>query len=665
MLKNISIKVRLISILLILIVTIIALSINLSFNKYIEYKEATFLKNGVFLSVKISTLVHEIQKERGMSSGFVGSSGKKFGDELKAQRIESDKKKEDLEQFLATFKFDTTVYPKTLFDAISRALSELNNLKEIREKITSLSISAQDVLNYYTNLNNNFLETISSISKISSNNDLTKSLISYSNFLLSKERSGVERAVLTNTFAKDSFADGMFIKFIKLITEQDSYINSFNISSSDKNKEFLQMKLENNIVAEVNKMREIAISKYDKGEFGVEAGYFFTTITQKINLLKEVEDELSKNLLLEIEEIILTAEYKMSLFISINFIVVLLSIIFSYILISDITRELNDLKDRATNLANGDGDLTKRLLVNSNEIGKASAEINKFIEKIHLTIGSSKDTSYESASIANELYATSIQIGNRVENEAQIIDVIVKSSKEMEELLRDSIIEAEETKKDIINASENLEDARSKILDMVAKINKSSQIEEELARKLNQLSTDAEAVKNVLTVINDIADQTNLLALNAAIEAARAGEHGRGFAVVADEVRQLAERTQKSLSEINATINVIVQAIVDASEQMNINSKAISELSSVSNEVEHKINDTSTIMQNSAKVADKSLIDTIKISNSVKDKIQEVEEVNELSSSNARSVEEMVVTIEHLHKTTEELSKKLNEFKTQ
>jgi len=128
------------------------------------------------------------------------------------------------------------------------------------------------------------------------------------------------------------------------------------------------------------------------------------------------------------------------------------------------------------------------------------------------------------------------------------------------------------------------------------RIMEASHKQNELADNLARLSSDAEQVKGILTVIGDIADQTNLLALNAAIEAARAGEHGRGFAVVSDEVRKLAERTQKSLTEINATISVVVQAIGDNSDSLNNNAKEMNKLTEDLAQVNQKMEEVLSVM---------------------------------------------------------------------
>lgn len=330
-----------------------------------------------------------------------------------------------------------------------------------------------------------------------------------------------------------------------------------------------------------------------------------------------------------------------------------------------ITTPLQNLIKRAQNLSSGEGDLTRKLEIEGNdEIGEGSKAINAFIEKVRILISEAKQLSSENSSVSHELSTTSMQSGKRIEDSTVLINDTTNKASQMQSQMQESIKEAENGKVELEKADNNIQEASDSIVNLTEQIQESASTEIELARKIEQLSHDTEQVKQVLTVINDIADQTNLLALNAAIEAARAGEHGRGFAVVADEVRSLAERTQKSLIEINSTISIIVQAVSDSSEQMGANAKKVENLTQVASEVKEKILLMEKTMRGAISLSDKTAKSYIENGKEIAHIIESVSKINALSTENARSVEEIAGAAEHLNKMTEMLNNKLSEFKT-
>jgi methyl-accepting chemotaxis protein len=344
---------------------------------------------------------------------------------------------------------------------------------------------------------------------------------------------------------------------------------------------------------------------------------------------------------------------------------VILVLIVSMIANKTIITPIKNILAVTSDLAEGEGDLTKRITVNSNdEILEIAQYMNQFIEKVHASVSEAKLNSIENSSISFELSTTSMKVGDNIEKSVEIVnDTSEKANKITQDIVL-AIETARESKNEIVEANSILNSVRDEIVDLTGKVQQSAQNEVELAVSVEALSKDTEQVKGILEVISDIADQTNLLALNAAIEAARAGEHGRGFAVVADEVRKLAERTQKSLAEINTTISVIVQAIASASEQMNINSKDMNALATISTEVENKINMTTSIVNKATQGSDNTVKDFERTGKNINDITANINEINSISPVNARSVEEMATATEHLNNQTVELSEKLKHFKT-
>jgi len=216
----------------------------------------------VEFSIEISHLVHETQKERGFTAGYLGSKGKQFKNKLLLQRDLSNKEYLEFKKYTQTIDF--SIYPEEFSVNINQSIAKFEELNTIRRLIIAREISTSDAIRFYTQMNASILENVVLISKLSNEAKLSREIISFSNFLFSKERAGIERAIGASTLSRDSFEKGMHRKFNELINAQNIYTKIFVEYSSADVIDFYNKTMQGKEIDAVNKIRKVLINSEEK-----------------------------------------------------------------------------------------------------------------------------------------------------------------------------------------------------------------------------------------------------------------------------------------------------------------------------------------------------------------------------------------------------------------
>ncbi|NJO14850.1 MAG: HAMP domain-containing protein [Thioploca sp.] len=381
---DLQIKYKLALMLLLPLLGLLFFAVNVVTEKAGIAHEMSQLEKLIQLSLKLSTVVHQIQHERNVSELFLKTQGNQYFNELDQALTSTDQVIKELNQFISTL--DTSHYPIDFTTRWQQLQQIISTLKTIRAQVSSQQNNENQTVTVYSNVNNKIINFISYISNIYQHKNFDRLKLAYFNWVMAKEKSALEGNLLSRVFKQRYFELGEFRQFVELVSQQQAYLEAIQQDMSGEQQAFFEKKLANRFITEINHMREIAYEASIDGIIKTDlidtegvmrksiSEYWFNMHTGKMALFKEIENHLARDLMTRSYQARQQAQTEYLLILIVTSMIIIFTLLLGYFILTGIINRLKQAVSVASAISAGYLDTIIRI-ESKDETGQLLREI--------------------------------------------------------------------------------------------------------------------------------------------------------------------------------------------------------------------------------------------------------------------------------------------------
>jgi methyl-accepting chemotaxis protein len=560
-----SIKQRLFLLVAVPLAALAIASVSLASSAWSDYQSARRTASVLDVALAAGTLVHTLQVERGMTSGFLQSKGQKFADKLPDARAKTDANRIGFEAVAADVR---NAGLRTLEGDLDKVREKLAALAEVRSRTDRQEVPAPESVAIYTGTIGALINVIAASDDFSSDAGLVQKATAYLALVKAKELSGQERALTTAAFAANAVDPQRLYDILDRTSRQSAFIDIFRSAAEQEEIASLNKALEGDAAKEVARMRAILVAQAASGNFGIEPTQWFATITAKIDALLETERLMAGRLHAAADGLVASNRRTFFLCLGLGLGSLALAVWVALRVAASVSNPLSEQVRVAEHATTGNDFTHDVPEIGPAEVVRSGYAFNQLMGKFRDILGEMRASSSAVTEAAVALAASSQQVQDSSAAQTDATSAVAAAVEQASVSVSETSSNAQMAAEEVARARTDTDSAMTVMGKTVANMREIAGLIETSSSSVNGLSEASQRIGGIVQVIREISDQTNLLALNAAIEAARAGEQGRGFAVVADEVRKLAERTGQSTTEIGTLIQTMQTGVNDSVSAM-------------------------------------------------------------------------------------------------